>query len=87
MTRGHHERLLDIISAGFDIVTATDISVLATCGDLSATPALEIVRVVELGVERKHCYCKQNLRIVKVSEESYTPDLKQNPSAHSTFAI
>ena len=47
ITRGQHERLSDVISAGFDIVAATDISELATCGDFAAVPALEIAGVVK----------------------------------------
>ena len=60
MTRRQHERLLDVGSAGFDIITATDVSELATCGDFTAIPALEIVSVVEIGVERE-CHYKQDL--------------------------
>ena len=71
MTRRQHKRLLNVISAAFDIVAATDISELATCGDFAAVPALEVVRVVELGVERERCYCKQYL----------TAKLQQNKNA------
>ena len=51
-TRRQHERLLDVGSAGFDIVTTTDISELATRGDFAAVPALEIVSVVEIGGDK-----------------------------------
>ena len=59
---------MDVVAAAFDIVTAADVSELATCGDLSATPALEIVRVVEFCGERGR-HCKRKLTIKKVSVE------------------
>ena len=51
---------MDVVSASFDIITATDASELAACCDFATIPALEIVRVVKLGGNRD-CYYKQNL--------------------------
>ena len=48
ITRGQRERLLNVISAAFDIVAAADISELATFGDFVAIPALEVVRVLKV---------------------------------------
>ena len=69
MTPRQNERLLDIVSAGFDIVTATDVFELATCGDFAAVPALEIVRIVEVCCKWERCCCKRKSTIKRVSAE------------------
>ena len=48
MTPRQNERLLDIVSAGFDIVTAADVSEPATRSDFAAVPALKIERLVKI---------------------------------------
>ena len=70
ITRGQHERLLDVVSAAFDIVAATDIPELATSSDFAAVPALKIVRVAESYVNRERCY-KWNLTKEKASAEKH----------------
>ena len=62
VTPGQNERFLDVVSASFDIVAATDIPKLAACGDFAAVPALEIVWVVKVRSNRERC-CKQKLSI------------------------
>ena len=69
ITRGQHERLLDVVSTGFDIVTAADVFELATCGDFAAVPAIEIVRIAEVCGKWERCCCKQKLTIKGVSVE------------------
>ena len=48
ITRGQQERFLNVVSNGFDIVAAADISILAACGDFATAPALEVVRIAEV---------------------------------------
>ena len=59
MTPGHHERLMQFVSAAFDIVAATDISELAARGDFTTTPALEVARVLEVRSDRERL-CTRN---------------------------
>ena len=62
VTPGQNERLLDVVSASFDIVAAADVSELTTSSDFVAIPALEIVRVVKVRSNQESC-CKQKLSI------------------------
>ena len=70
VTPGQSERFLDLVSASFDIVAATDVSELAACGDFVAIPALEIVWVVKVRSNRERC-CKQKLNIYHSREGGY----------------
>ena len=55
MTRGHHERLMYVGSAGFNIIAAADIFELTAVGDFAAVPALKVFRVVKFRGERERC--------------------------------
>ena len=60
--RGQHERLLDVISAAFNIVATTDVSKLAAFGDFAAVPALEVVRISKVCSERCLLYTSPSPR-------------------------
>ena len=44
----YFERLFDVVTLAFDVVTAADVSKIAAGGDFAAVPAFEIFGVVEL---------------------------------------
>ena len=55
ITRRQHERLLDVVSAGFNSIAAADIFELTAVGDFAAVPALKVFRVVKFRGERERC--------------------------------